>query len=174
MMGSGVRVPASALMRLLLLVVMALAASAGAATAAAAPDERWLRAAEELAMPVLAPTETFGMTLRRVRPQHVECGEITEQLDARYGAGERQKLTILEGRPFYCGDLGDAPFLGSYRVHGKKASLYRYCQGAGCRRAAHAFALLWRERGIQVVLLSRGTPRGQLLRLARSMTPVGV
>jgi hypothetical protein len=158
-------------MRLLVLVVLVLAASAGGASAAT--DERWLRAADELTMPVLAPTKTFGMTLRRVRPQHVECGEITEQLDAYYGAGERQKLTILEGKPAYCGDLGDAPLLGTYRVHGRKASLYRYCQGTGCERATQTYALLWRERGIQVALLSRGTPRRQLLQLARSMTPVG-
>lgn len=157
--------------RVVVLIIVALAVTA--VPAAGGTDERWLRAADELTMPVLAPTKTFGMTLRRVRPQHVECGEITEQLDAYYGAGEQHKLTILEGQPFYCGDLGDAPFLGSYRVHGKKASLYRYCQGTGCRRASYGFALLWRERGIQVVLLSRGTPRRQLLQLARSMTPVG-
>lgn len=155
----------------LLLVVVALAVGAGAAVGST--DGRWLRAAGELTMPVLAPTKTFGMTLERVRPQHVECGEITEQLDAHYGAGERQKLTILEGQPFYCGDLGDAPFLGSYRVHGKKASLYRYCQGTGCQRATHTYAVYWRELGIQVALLSRGIPRRQLLQLARSMSPVG-
>ena len=105
----------------LLVIVVALAASA--ATAVGGTDERWLRAADELTMPVLAPTQTFGMALRRVRPQHVDCGEIEEQLDAYYGAGEQRKLTILEGQPFYCGDLGDAPFLGSYRVHGKRAAL---------------------------------------------------
>jgi hypothetical protein len=144
-----------------------------AGSAAGGTDERWLRAADELTMPVLAPTRTFGMALKRVRPQHVDCGEIEEQLDAYYGAGEQQKLTILEGQPFYCGDLGDAPLLGSYRVHGRKAALYSYCQGTGCQRASYTFALLWRERGIQVVLISRGTPRRQLLQLARSMTPVG-
>jgi hypothetical protein len=157
--------------RVVLAIVAVLAL--GAATAAGGADERWQRAADELTMPVLAPSKTFGMTLRRVHPQHIDCGEIQEQLDAYYGAGEQQKLTILEGQPYYCGDLGDAPFLGTYRVHGKKASLYSYCQGTGCQRASYTFALLWRERGIQVVLISRGTPRRQLLQLARSMTPVG-
>jgi hypothetical protein len=157
--------------RVLLLAAVVGALAAGSATGGT--DERWLRAAGELTMPVLAPTKTFGMTLKRVRPQHVDCGEIQEQLDAYYGAGEQHKLTILEGQPFYCGDLGDAPLLGSYRVHGRKASLYSYCQGTGCQRASYTFALLWRERGIQVVLISRGTPRRQLLQLARSMQPVG-
>lgn len=124
-------------------------------------------------MPVFAPDQTFGMTLKRVHPQHIECGDITEQLDAYYGAGEQQKLTILEGKPYYCGDLGDAPLLGTFRVHGKKASLYSYCQGAGCKEATHRYALYWRERGIQIALLSRGTPRDQLLAIARSMAPVG-
>lgn len=73
-----------------------------AATALGGTDERWLRAAGELTMPVLAPT-----------------------LDA------------------------------------------------SSQRASYTFALYWRERGIQIALLSRGTPRGQLLQLARSMVPVG-
>lgn len=84
-----------------------------AATAFGDTDERWVRAADELTMPVLAPTKTFGMTLERVRPQYVECGETTEQLEAYYGAGELHELTILEGQPSYCGDIGDAPRLGT-------------------------------------------------------------
>lgn len=74
-------------MRCILLTVLAgLALSVG--MAAGGTDERWLRAADELTMPVLAPTKTLGMTLKRVRPQHVDCGETTEQLDASYEAGE--------------------------------------------------------------------------------------
>ncbi len=113
------------------------------------------------------------MTLKRVNPQRIDCGETTEQLDASYGAGEQRKLTIYEGQPYYCGDLGDATVLGTYRVHGRKATLYEYCQGTGCKRATNRYALYWRERGVQVGLISRGTQRDQLLEIARSMTPVG-
>lgn len=103
--------------RILLVTIAVLATSAAAAFGGT--DERWLRAADELTVPVLAPTKTLGMTLKGVRPQHVDCGETREQLDASYGAGEQQKLTILEGQPAYCADLGDAPVLGTYRVHGR-------------------------------------------------------
>ena len=155
------------LLLILGVVLLTWTASAGAGT-----DSRWTNAARELDMPVLAPTKTFGMTLKRVRPQHIDCGQTTEQLDASYGAGEPRKLTIYEGKPFYCGDLGDAPVIAQLRIHGKKATLYEYCQGTGCRRAAFRFALYWREQGIQIGLISRGTPRTKLVQLAQSLTRV--
>ena len=148
-------------------VLLTVTAAAGAGL-----DSRWTNAARELDMPVLAPTKTFGMTLKRVRPQHINCGEATEQLDASYGAGEARKLTIYEGKPFYCGDLGDAPVIARLRIHGKKATLYEYCQGTGCRRATFKYALYWREQGIQVGLISRGTSRSRLVQLAQSMALV--
>ena len=154
------------------LVILGVVLLTVTASAAAGIDSRWTNAARDLDMPVLAPTKTFGMTLKRVRPQHIDCGEAKEQLDASYGAGEAQKLTIFEGKPFYCGDLGDAPVIAQLRIHGKKATLYEYCQGTGCRRATFRYALYWRERGIQIGLISRGTSRGRLVQLAQSMSLV--
>jgi len=143
-----------------------------AAGVAGGIDSRWTAAAAKLDMPVLAPTQTFGMTLKRIHARGIDCGPITEELEAYYGAGEARKLTILEGKPAYCGDIGDAPVLGTPRVHGKKATLYGYCQGTGCKHATFKYALLWREHGVQVSLLSRGLPRPKLLRLAASMEVV--
>lgn len=155
-------------MKKLILAAAMVALLASAATAGAGHDP-WAAAAAKLSMPVFAPTKTFGMTLKRVHPHEIDCGPIQEELEAYYGAGERQKLTILEGKPQYCGDLGDAPLLATLRIHGKKASLYSYCQGTGCGRATNTYALFWRERGVQIALLSRGTPRAQLVQIANSL-----
>jgi hypothetical protein len=152
-----------------LLAAVAALALAGIASAGGDP---WAAAAAKLSMPVLAPSATPGMTLKRVVAHDVDCGPIQEELEAYYGAGEAKKLTILEGKPTYCGDIGDARMLGTYRVHGKKATLYAYCQGRGCRKATHAYDLVWREQGIQIQLISRGTPRDGLLRIARGMERV--
>jgi hypothetical protein len=149
----------------------AIAALALTALATAGSDP-WAAAAAKLTMPVLAPTSTPGMSLKRVVPHSVDCGKITEELEAYYGAGEAKKLTILEGKPSYCGDIGDAKVLGVYRVHGKKATLYDYCQGRGCAKARLRYDLVWREQGIQVQFISRGTSRSGLLTIARSMERV--
>lgn len=151
------------------LVAAVALALAGVATAGGDP---WAAAAEKLSMPVLAPTSTPGMTLKRVVAHGVDCGPIQEELEAYYGAGEQKKLTILEGKPYYCGDIGDAPKLGTYRVHGKRATLYAYCQGRGCQKASYTYDLVWREQGIQIQLISRGTPTAGLLAIARSMERV--
>lgn len=156
-----------ALVKKLLLVIAVLALLAGAGSAGAGSDP-WAAAAQKLSMPVFAPTKTFGMALKRVHPHKIDCGDVQEELEAYYGASEKQKLTILEGKPFYCGDLGDAPLLATLRIHGKKASLYSYCQGTGCQKASDTYALYWREQGVQIALISRGTPRGQLIQIAKS------
>lgn len=155
-----------------MLATAAVAALLASAASAGAGSDPWAAAAAKLSMPVLAPAKTFGMTLKRVHPHAIDCGPTQEELEAYYGAGERQKLTILEGKPYYCGDLGDAPLLATLRIHGRKASLYSYCQGTGCAKATHTYALYWRERGVQLALISRGTPRAQLVQIANSMAVV--
>jgi hypothetical protein len=156
----------------LLAAIVATAALAIPAAALGGATGAWQRAADRLDMPVLAPTVTGGLTLKRVVPKEIDCGAIQEELDAYYSAGPQRKLRIAEGKPFYCGDIGDAPLLSHPRVHGKRADLYEYCEGTGCRRATHRYLLTWRERGIQIVMISRGTPQAELLVVARSMTLV--
>ena len=114
------------------------------------------------------------LTLHRVAPQHIECGPTEEQLDAYYRGvgGNRKRMRIAEGKPFYCGDIGDARLLAHPTIHGKRASLYDYCEGSGCGRATFRFLLTWHEQGIQVTLVSRGSPRSTLYAIARSTTEV--
>lgn len=155
-------------------VAVVLAALALASAATAAVPDAWQRAANRLDMPVLYPVLHPGLVLSRVVPQQIECGPTEEQLDGYYrGAnGNGKRLRVAEGEPFYCGDIGDAPLLAHTRIHGKRASLYSYCEGVGCGRATFRFLLTWRERGIQVTLISRGSPRATLYAMARSMISV--
>jgi hypothetical protein len=152
----------------------ALIALAFAATAAAAPPAAWQRAADRLDMPVLYPTHHPGLALHRVVPREIDCGPIQEELDGYYRGvgGNGKRLRIAEGKPYYCGDIGDAELLARPRIHGKRAYLYSYCEGVGCRRATHRYLLTWREQGIQITLISRGSPRARLYAIARSMTRV--
>jgi hypothetical protein len=143
----------------LIAAVMTLAL---ASTAAAAVPGAWQRAADRLDMPVLYPTHHPGLTLNRVVPQEIDCGV----------SGNGKRLRIAEGRPFYCGDIGDARLLAHPTIHGRRASLYEYCEGTGCGRATHRYLLTWREQGIQLTLISRGSPRPTLYAIARSMTRV--
>jgi hypothetical protein len=161
-------------MKLRVLALAALAALALAAGAAAAVPAAWQRAADRLEMPVLYPTHHPGLVLDRVVPREIECGPIEEELDGYYRgmAGNGKRLRIAEGKPYYCGDIGDAPLLARPTIHGKRASLYSYCEGSGCGRATHRYLLTWREQGIQITLISRGSPRAGLYAIARSMTRI--
>ena len=155
--------------RLLVILVGALLIAVQVASAQADP---WQKAAAELSMPVLAPSSTAGLVLKRVVPRHIDCGAIKEELDAFYTGGPGRKLRIGEGKPYYCGDLGDAKVVARTRIHGKKAVLYDYCEGLGCQSATDTYALYWREQGIQLTLISRGTPQAELVAIGRSMTRV--
>ena len=120
------------------------------------------------------PRTIPGLTLNRVVPREIDCGPIEEELDGYYRgvSGNGKRLRIAEGRPFYCGDIGDARLLAHPTIHGRRASLYEYCEGTGCGRATHRYLLTWREQGIQLTLISRGSPRPTLYAIARSMTRV--
>jgi hypothetical protein len=161
---------------LLAAVAVAMAAAmfpCAPAFAANAGSDPWAAAAADLSMPVLEPASTPGMTVRGVDPQHVDCGAIKEQLIARYSGGPNGKrLKVFEGKPQYCGDIGDAPVIARLRIHGRRATLYDYCEGLGCRQATNAFLLTWRERGIGIVLISRGTSRSALAAIGESMALV--
>ena len=52
------------------------------------------------------------------------------------------------------------------------ASLIEFCAPTGCARLWGDYALDWRERGIQITLLTHGLSQRQLLTIARSMTVV--
>jgi hypothetical protein len=157
--------------RCLVAATVATLALAGSALAGTVPGP-WQAAADRLDMPVLYPTSTANLQLNRVVPRDIDCGNILEELDGYYTGPNRRKLRVAEGKPYYCGDIGDAKLLAHPTIHGKRASLYDYCEGTGCRRATFRFLLTWREQGIQIVLVSRGMPRPTLFAIARSMEKV--
>jgi hypothetical protein len=158
---------------LLLLLSGALAAVPSTAALAQTIEPRWRQAAATLKMPVLRASVTLGLRLQRIATQRINCGPIKEQFDAYYRRpSDGARLRIAEGKPQYCGDLGDAPVLQRGRVHGRRATLYRYCEGPGCTRARNAYALVWSEQGITITLISRGLGRQQLFAVAASMQPV--
>ena len=71
-----------------------------------------------------------------------------------------------------CANLGVAPRLAVWRIHGSSASLIEFCAPTGCARLWGDYALDWRERGIQITLQTHGLSQRQLLTIARSMTVV--
>lgn len=153
-------------------IAVAVLALAGTAVAGSVPGP-WQRAADSLDMPVLYPTSTPGMTLKRVVPEKIDCGRTVEQLDGYYGGGSHGKrLRVAEAKPFYCGDIGDAAVLARPTIHGKRATLYDYCEGTGCAKATFRYLLTWHEQGIQIELISRGSSRATLYAIARSLTRV--
>jgi hypothetical protein len=132
----------------------------------------WVIAAARLRVPVLAPSSTFGLALGGVR--RLRCGNQHKFLKARYARSDGATLTIAEGESYACGNLGVAPVLTSWEVHGHPARLLEWCTPTGCARLSEDYALEWRERGIEVVLVTHKVRQRELLGIARSMTLVPV
>jgi hypothetical protein len=108
------------------------------------------------------------LKLASVRPQHLSCGLIKEQLDGLYGGGLRS-IRVTEGRPTYCADIGDAPLIGHPRVGPAKADLYRYCEDKGCAKVKLGYLRLWHRSGDQLVLITRGLTVKQVVAVGESM-----
>jgi hypothetical protein len=127
----------------------------------------WVIAAARLRIGVMAPISTPGLVLRhlRLRP----CGG-RKWLVADYSRSDGATLTIAEGRPHTCANLGVSPQLAVWRIHGRRASLLEFCAPAGCARFSGDYALDWRERGIEITLLTHGLRQAELFAVARGMT----
>lgn len=145
-----------------------------AAANGATIDPRWRSAAAKLQMPVFHPTVTYRLRLTRVRPEKPpRCAGIKEQLDAYYSGSSRTQLRISEGRPYHCNALPDAPLLQRPLVRGKRAKLFRYCEGFGCHIVVQeGYALTWRERDVEIILISRELTQAQVIAIARGMRQV--
>jgi hypothetical protein len=129
----------------------------------------WVIAQVRLRIGVLAPSASAGLTLGHIelRP----CGK-RRWLVAHYRSAAGATLTIGEGRPNVCANLGVAPTLSAWRIHGQPARLLEFCAPAGCARATGEYALAWRERGLGINLLTHRLTEHELLAIARSMTVV--
>lgn len=130
----------------------------------------WVIAQVHLRIGLLAPTSTSGLVLRQIRRR--PCGAAKKWLEADYSRVDGATLTVAEGKPAVCANLGVAPRLAVWRIHGSPASLIEFCAPTGCARLWGDYALDWRERGIQITLLTHGLSQRQLLTIARTMTVV--
>ena len=158
--------------RAALVVVLVLAVLAAvAATAGAALEPGWQRAADRLEMPVYRPERTDGVALRRVtvgRP----CQN--QQVTAVYRGPDGALLRVYEGKPFFCGDLGEVRALGTAYVGKRLAHFYEspnsdnqpglFLGWCTRKRAARS-----RCPGVEMWVEIDGRDKPRALRIARSM-----
>jgi hypothetical protein len=148
-------------------------ARAGAIVRAFGPvreHDPWAVAEARMRIGLLAPASTVGLVLRQVRLR--SCGGLRKWLRADYTRADGATLTVAEGRPYTCANLGVSPRLAVWRIHGSAASLLEFCAPSGCARLSGEYALDWRERGVQVTLVTHGLRQRELLTIARSMAAV--
>jgi hypothetical protein len=130
----------------------------------------WVIAQARTRIGLLAPrTRVAGLQLQRVRVR--SCGS-RKWVTAEYRRVDGATLTVGEGRPYTCANLGVSPQLAVWEIHGRPARLIEFCAPAGCSRLTGKYALDWRERGIQITLLTHGLRQRELFTIAKSMTVV--
>jgi hypothetical protein len=122
-------------------------------------------------MPVYRPAFVDRLTLRKVVPGRSCPGE---QVRAVYRGDDDDLLRVYEGKPYYCGDLGDVDDLGTAYVHGRLAHFYSSPNFDN----PDGMFLQWytrphkdrvRHKGIQVLIEVRGRDKRRTLRIARSL-----
>ncbi len=131
----------------------------------------WAPVAGQLEMPVLAPADAAGLLLSDVTPG-VSCGKGQQWLTGTYTGFDGAELTIIEGKPYSCGNLGEPVVLAVWHIHGQPATLTEYCAPAGCARLTGDYALQWQEYGVSLLLTTHGFGQHELLAVARSMALV--
>ena len=131
----------------------------------------WVIADARLRIGLLAPDSTAGLVPARVQVRG--CGVGSQRwVVADYTRPDGATLTIGEGRPEVCANIGIEPRLAAWRIDGQPAILSEFCSPAGCGKAWGDYALEWRERGIGITLLTHGLTQRELLSIANSMAAV--
>jgi len=130
----------------------------------------WVTAEAKLRIGLLEPRATLGLVLRSVRVR--SCGTLRPWVVADYERVDGATLTVGEGRPSPCANLGVAPRLAVWRIHGNPALLFEFCSPSGCARLWGDYALDWREGDVGITLLTHGLAQGELLSIAQSMAAV--
>ena len=135
----------------------------------------WLYTAASLTMPVFEPAAapSLGFVLKNAQPKGNCSNSVPQQqAHADYARADGATIEIYEAKP-PCGNLGADPVLAHWWIHGSPATLYEYCAGPlGCSRTTGEYALHWRERGVDLAIVTHGVRQSELLALARSMTVV--
>jgi|CZKT01.1.fsa_nt_gi hypothetical protein len=139
----------------------------------------WRGAQRAAGFGLLQPTRTYG--LRRSGAIIVDRCEATgrqskRQVFAGYGSVLSRMLGIGQdnsGGP--CGNFGAARRLGSYRVQGRRATLWGVCGphlGPPCSSRRITLFLTWTKGGKYYVASSHDERRAAIVGFARSLRPV--
>jgi hypothetical protein len=134
----------------------------------------WAQAAALLTLRLEVPKTTLGLELANVIAGK-RCGNLPgrDWVSATYTRSDGAKLTVAEGRPYTCGQLGEDPIVAVWNVHGHAARLSEYCGPTGCARINGQWALLWSEHGIMITLTTDRLSQHELLAIARSFAYEG-
>lgn len=130
----------------------------------------WVVAEARLRIGLLAPTSTVGLVLTRIRLR--PCGALRKWLEADYTRPDGATLTVAEGRPDTCSNVGLSPQLAVWHIHGSRAPLAEFCAPTGCARLSGDYSLGWHDHGLQLTLLTHAISQRELLTIARAMTAV--
>jgi hypothetical protein len=131
----------------------------------------WVVAEVRLRIGLLAPTSRrVGLVLQRIRLR--PCGALRKWLEADYTRTDGAKLTVAEGKPYVCANLGLSPQLAVWHIDGSPVRLAEFCAPTGCARLWGDYALDWRERGIEITLLTHGLSQRELLTISHGMAAV--
>ncbi len=126
-------------------------------------------------MPVYRITYAPGLTLKTVLAEKGRGRDVEqEQVHAMYDGPGGDLVRLYQGKPYYCGHLGDVRGLGAARVRGREAFFY---ESPNSDNQGGMF-LMWctaprtgptRGAGSAMYLEVRGRDRARALRIARSL-----
>ena len=136
---------------------------------------------------VYEPSWVAGLRLQHAGGNSACPEGVEENLLATYGKASRYKVSITEGNPM-CSDIGVGQTVLTTTVRGAKATVVAYCDPestAPCTRAdvrrfgGHLQVALPAAQGLRPTTVwietfgTRNLSAAQLVRIARSMAPVG-
>jgi hypothetical protein len=136
----------------------------------------WPAAQKAAGFKLLKPTSTFG--LRRQGGINVMRCQSPTKLDVNvsYAHAKANMFWDQTTAKFRCGDIGEATFLGRYRVDGVWARLLGACgvmSAPPCSsRKLYPLDLLWAKHGVSYLLISEGVRRATIVGFARGLRPV--
>ena len=152
------------------------------ATAAVAATDSWSAAHVRLSYSIYKPTQTLGYKVSSFGYQPCPGGRSKASLYAAYGTYKGVLLSktkgfgIFEGSPEICSNPADWTAHGTQLIGGVKTSVGVYCDlPKHCSLAqgvANGYILLWKRGKTRLQMDSSHLTLAQLLRAARSLTPV--
>ena len=131
----------------------------------------WAQAAAQARIRVEIPRTTLGLSLTNaVGAKRCGGSEGPSWVYATYGRADGASLTVAEGRPYTCGQLGGPTLVAVWNIRGHAAGLSEYCGPTGCARISGQWALDWVEQGIEITLITGRLSQHELLAIAQSLS----